>query len=210
MNPWIRVTTAAGVLAGAIVFLQLMTSSDAVPLRRTFEEFPREIGAYRGVDEGLEPDVLKTLGATDVMMRHYTATARPPVWVYAGYYASQRTGTIIHSPKQCLPGNGWSILESARVVLDVPGSSLTVNRVLVANGESRQVVLYWYQERGRVVASEYWGKAYLAWDAMTRGRTDGALVRISAPVALSDDDADRQVAEFAREIFPMLTAFLPA
>ncbi len=210
MNAWIRVTIAAGGLAGAIVLLQLMTSSDAVPLRRTFDEFPREIGAYRGVDEGLEPDVLKALGATDVMMRRYTAAALPPVWVYAGYYASQRTGTIIHSPKQCLPGNGWSILESARVVLDVPGSSLTVNRVLVANGESRQVVLYWYQERGRVVASEYWGKAYMVWDSMARGRTDGALVRISTPVTGSEADAGRQVMEFSERVFPLLTAFLPA
>ncbi len=212
MRARLRLAGAVLVLAAGGVLLQLVSSGEAVPLRRPFDEFPRELGVYRGIDEGLEPDVLRILGVTDFMMRRYAAPARPPVWLYAGYYASQRTGVIIHSPKQCLPGNGWSILRSDRVRLDAAAGEggVGVNRVLVSKGEDRQLVLYWYQERGRVVASEYWGKAYLVWDSMTRRRTDGALVRISLPVLASEDAADRQLAEFSRDVVPLLTEFLPS
>jgi len=213
MRAWMRVTVAALVLVAGSAALQFVSRGEAVPLRRGFDEFPRQLGAYRGVDEGLEPEVLKVLGVTDFVMRQYTAAGRPPVWLYAGYYASQRTGVIIHSPRQCLPGSGWNIVKSDRVVLDVPtpsGRGIRVNRVLVSRGEDKQVVLYWYQERGRVVADEYWGKAYLVWDSMTRSRTDGALVRLSAPVLASEEATSRQVIDFSTDVFPLLTEFLPA
>jgi EpsI family protein len=86
---------------------------------------------------------------------------------------------------------------------------VTVNRVTVAKAQDRQLVLYWYQERGRIVASEYRGKAYKAWDAATRGRTDGALVRVSAPIVGSEAEAAREVGEFTRRLLPLLPAFLP-
>lgn len=212
MQAWLRVTIAAGILSGGIFFLQLLSHGEAVPLRRSFEEFPIQLGPHRGVEEGLEPAIIKALGVTDYMMRLYAAPGHLPIWLYVGYYASQRTGVIIHSPKQCLPGNGWSIVKSERVTIDVPGSAqraITINRVIVAKGQDRQVVLYWYQERGRVVASEYWGKAYMVWDSVTRTRTDGALVRVSAPIVGSEQDADRQVTEFSQRIFPLLTEYLP-
>jgi EpsI family protein len=211
MRARMRIATAAVVLLAGVVLLQWVSRGEAVPLRRVFDELPQELAGYRGVDEGLEPDVLKMLGATDVLMRRYTAHGRPPVWVYAGYYASQRTGVVIHSPRQCLPGNGFSIVRADAVTLPVAaGRGVDVNRVLVSKGEDRQLVLYWYQERGRVVASEYWGKAYLVWDSMTRGRSDGALVRLSAPVVDSEDATSRQLMEFATELFPVLSEFLPA
>jgi EpsI family protein len=212
MRAGMRIAVAALVLVAGSALLQLVSRGEAVPLRRSFEELPRALGAYRGADEGLEPDVLEMLGVTDFVMRRYTADGRPPVWLYAGYYASQRTGVIIHSPRQCLPGNGWTIVKSERVAVDVPtpaGRGIDVNRVLVSRGEDRQMVLYWYQERGRIVANEYWGKAYLVWDSMTRSRTDGALVRLSAPVVASEDVTYRQLVAFTTDVFPLLTEFLP-
>ena len=212
MQAWLRVATAGGILAAGILFLQLLSRGEAVQLRRSFDEFPLQLGPRRGVEQGLEPAIVKVLGVTDFMMRQYTAPSRLPIWLYVGYYESQRTGVIIHSPQQCLPGSGWSFVKSERVTIDVPGAAPTriaVNRVLVAKGMDRQLVLYWYQERGRVVASEYWGKAYMVWDSITRTRTDGALVRVSAPIVGSEEEADRQVAEFAQQIFPLLTEFLP-
>ena len=212
MHAWLRVAIAGGVLAGGIFFLHLLSRGEAVPLRRSLEEFPAQVGPHRGVEQGLEPEIITKLGVTDFMMRYYTAPIRLPIWLYVGYYASQRTGAIIHSPQQCLPGSGWSIVKSERVTIDVPGSATRgtiVNLVNVAKGRDRQLVLYWYQERGRVVASEYWGKAYLVWDSITRTRTDGALVRVSARVVGSEDDAYRQVVEFSQRIFPLLTEFLP-
>lgn len=209
MRPWSRVAIAAGVLIGGIVFLQFLSRGEAVPLRRSLEEFPLELGPYRGTEHGLEPEIIRTLGVTDFMMRGYTAPGRLPIWLYVGYYASQRTGVIIHSPKQCLPGSGWNIVKNERVGMDVPGSTAPVNRVIVAKGHDQQLVLYWYQERGRIVASEYWGKAYMAWDAITRARTDGALVRVSAAIRGSEEEAYREVVEFSRRLFPLLTAYLP-
>ena len=212
MRAWLRVAIASAVLAAGIIFLQLLSRGEAVPLRRSFQEFPFQVGTHRGVEKGLEPEIITKLGVTDFMMRHYTASDRPPIWLYVGYYASQRTGVIIHSPKNCLPGTGWSIVRSEHVIIDVPGSAppgITVNRVVVAKGQDRQLVLYWYQERGRVVASEYWGKAYMVWDSIMRTRTDGALVRVSAPVVRSEEEAYREAADFSRRFFPLLTEFLP-
>lgn len=207
MRPRLRVVSAALVLAAGIALAQLVARGEAVPTRRPLDELAREVGAYRGADEELEPGVLAALGVTDVVMRRYAAAGRAPIVLYAGFYATQRTGAIIHSPRQCLPGNGWSILSAERVALE-PG--VLVNRVLVAKGEDRQVVVYWYQERGRVVASEYWGKAYLVWDSMTRRRSDGALVRVSAPVLGDEAAVDREVMDFSRAVLPLLTEFLPA
>lgn len=212
MRAGLRVAIAAGVLLGAILFLNLLSRGEAVPLRRPFQEFPLQLGPSHGVEQGLEPAIIKVLGVTDFMMRQYTAPGRLPIWLYVGYYESQRTGVIIHSPQQCLPGNGWSIVKSEQVNIDLAGSApaqINVNRVIVAKGQDRQIVLYWYQERGRIVASEYWGRAYMVWDSITRTRTDGALVRVSAPVVGSEEDTDRQVAEFSRGILPLLTEFLP-
>ena len=103
-------------------------------------------------------------------------------------------------------------MSADRVTLDVAtptGRGVSVNRVLVSKGENRQLVLYWYQERGRVVADEYWGKAYLVWDSMTRGRSDGALVRLSAPIVASEDATSRQLVDFSTGVLPLLTEFLP-
>ena len=97
------------------------------------------------MEQGLEPATIKALGVTDFMMRRYTASGHPPIWLYVVYYASQRTGVIIiHFPQQCLPGNGWTIVQSQRFAVEMPGSALqaiTINRVIVAKGEDRQLVL---------------------------------------------------------------------
>jgi len=213
MRAGLRVLVAALVLTSGGVLLQVAARTEAVPLRRAFDELPLRLGAYHGVDEELEPEVVKTLGATDVVLRRYTADGRSPVWLYAGFYASQRTGAVIHSPKQCLPGNGWNIVRSERVLLDLSSAApgrIAVNRVLVSRGEDRQLVLYWYQERGRVIADEYWGKAYLAWDSMTRGRSDGALVRLSTPIVATEAATYGALVDFARDVMPLLTEFLPS
>ena len=204
MRAWLRVLLAALVLTSGGVLLQLVSRTEAVPLRRAFDELPLRLGAYRGVDEELEPEVVKTLGATDIVLRRYTADGRSPVWLYAGFYTSQRTGAVIHSPKQCLPGNGWNIVRSERVLLDLSSAAL------VSRGEDRQLVLYWYQERGRVIADEYWGKAYLVWDSMTRGRSDGALVRLSTPIVATEAATYGALVDFARDVMPLLTEFLPS
>jgi len=133
-----------------------------------------------------------------------------PVWLYVGYYQSQRTGSTYHSPKNCLPGGGWQFVESDQVPVPVPGAeSITINKVLIQKGLDKQVILYWYQDRGRVIASEYAAKGYLIWDAMTKNRTDGALVRISVPVSSTTDQAYEQGLAFLQDLWPLLHDYLP-
>src|SRR5262249_26458845 len=141
--------------------------------------------------------------------------------LYAGFYRSQREGSTIHSPLNCLPGAGWSAVAHERVDVDVPSyrggdatGRIRVNRYVVQKGLDRQLVLYWYQMHGRVIASEYWGKFYLVADAIRLNRTDAALVRITVPFDPSEGPAERAAERagtaFVSAIFPLLERSLPS
>lgn len=199
--------------------LQLLSHGEPVLSKKPFSEFPLAINSrWEGKELGIERDVLDVLKLTDYMMRVYVPVRteqavsgfRLPVYLYVGFYGSQRTGATYHSPKNCLPGAGWQFVEAEPVVVTGPeGADVTVNKVLIQKGLDKQVILYWYQDRGRVLASEYWAKAYLIWDAMTMHRTDGSLVRISLPVGTSVEDAYREGLAFMQDAWPMLQEYLP-
>jgi len=166
----------------------------------------------------LPADSLATLGVDDYVSRVYvdagtaTGAAAQPVSLYVGYYASQRQGDTIHSPQNCLPGAGWQPVEGGRIQLPVGGRSVEVNRYVIEKGLDRQVVLYWYQGRGRIVASEYANKFWLMVDAARVHRTNGALVRVMAPIgsnAANLGSADRAVIDFSRALLSQLNGFLP-
>jgi EpsI family protein len=138
------------------------------------------------------------------------------VGLYMGFYGSQRQGDTIHSPLNCLPGAGWQPVSEGRLQIanaDGQGRDITVNRYVVQKGVERQLVLYWYQSHGRVVASEYTSKLYLIHDAIRLNRTDGSMVRVIAPIKVNAADegaaAERLAEEFVRVIFPLLPAYLP-
>ena len=216
MKRW-PIIVAVLMMVGALGVLQSRSQAEPVLDRKPFAEFPLTLSdRWKGTELGLEREVLDVLKLTDYMMRLYVPvpmaqTIQTPVWLYVGYYQSQRTGATYHSPKNCLPGSGWQFMESEQVPIQIPdGPQVTINRVLIQKGLDKQVILYWYQDRGRIIASEYWAKAYLVWDAITRNRTDGALVRISVPVGGSNEQAFVQAAEFMREIFPRLHSNLPS
>lgn len=207
-------TVAVVMMAAAWGFAQSLSHAEVVPSRQPFDAFPLALGEWQGREHGLDREVLDVLKVSDYMMRSY---ARPgagaegmPVWLYVGYYQSQQTGATYHSPKNCLPGAGWQVMTAEEAALPVSGgTAVTINRVLIQKGLDRQLILYWYQDRGRVIASEYWAKAYLMWDALTRHRTDGALVRLSVPVTSTPEEAFRQAGAFLREAWPPLQAHLP-
>jgi len=175
--------------------LQVFSHGEPVLSKKPFAQFPLTIAEkWQGKELGMEQSVLDILKLSDYMMRVYVPSQEgqsrvTPLWLYVGYYQSQRTGSTYHSPKNCLPGSGWQFVETDQVV--VPASdttSILINKVLIQKGLDKQIILYWYQDRGRVIASEYWAKGYMIWDAMTQNRTDGSLVRISVPVTTTGAD----------------------
>ncbi len=192
---------------------QMLTRAEPQKQRQTFLQFPTEIGSWSGSDHPLPQDILDVLRLTDYLNRNYARSDGPGVWLYIAYYDNQRNGIYYHTPRGCLPGSGWQFLEFKPLDVSLRSSKVTlhVNKVVVVNGLDRQVLLYWYQDRGRVIASDLMGKLYSIRDAIVMNRTDGALVRISAP--FSGDDYSETLAseiEFLDQIYPTLPRFIPS
>jgi len=213
-------------MGGTWAFLVSRSGAEPALARKPLSEFPLQLGAFTGRDREMDERVLDLLKLSDYVMRVYvpslsetpqagafegqTRQAAAPVWFYVGYYGSQRTGATYHSPKNCLPGGGWVFKSTESVTGVIPSHADTaINRVVIEKGFDRQLILYWYQDRGRVVASEYAAKGYLVWDAMTRNRTDGALVRITTPVVGSEEDAYQHALAFLRTAWAPLRPHLP-
>lgn len=226
MKTW-PFAVAIALLGGTWLLLASMSSAEPTVIRRPFSEFPLSLeGGWTGRDSTMDDRVLELLNLSDYVMRAYSPSgpqrpasrafegqhqqAAAPVWFYVGYYGSQRTGATYHSPKNCLPGGGWQFSEMGSVKGAIPGApEVEINRVVIEKGFDRQLILYWYQDRGRVIASEYMAKAFLIWDATTRNRTDGALVRISTPIVGSPDEAYAHALAFLRASWEPLTRHLP-
>jgi EpsI family protein len=202
----VALVLAAGAVARA-------NRSEATPLRTPFVTFPMTIGAWRGVQQPpFTEDVLKVLGLNDYLTRAYVADKRA-IDLYLGYWESQRQGDTIHSPLNCLPGSGWEPMTRSIVSLAGLPAGSTVNRVVIQNGVDRELVLYWYQSHGRVIASEYKSRFFLVADAIRYNRTDGSIVRLVTPIARDGIDAEQQadlaLNRFAADLFPSLDQFLP-
>ena len=204
-----RILITAGLLVAATGLLHSLSHGERIPPRRPLREFPLVLGNWKGADSPVVQRLVKASGVDDYLDRVYANQSGDSVAFYVGYYESQQTGDWVHSPKNCLPGTGWEAVSASRLTLDVPGHPIVVNQYLVEKGLDQELVLYWYQARGRVIASEYWGKVWLVADAITRNRTDVALVRISTPTVDGDERARTRAVEFAQAAYPRLNQFLP-
>jgi len=212
MTSIVRVSISTAVLLAALLVLQLRSSGDAVPIRKSLDHFPVSVGQWQArQDTALEPQTIDQLKVSDYLMRRYVHEAGQSLWLYIGYWATQRKGADFHSPKNCLPGGGWEPVEATRIAIDLPTPHLTitVNRYVIQKDRSIQVVLYWYQTHGMAIASEVDAKIELVRGAITRNRTDGALVRVSSLVAGSPQDTTDRLVEYVRRIYPVLPEFLP-
>ena len=219
-----RLVTVSVVLLAGVAVLARGTSVEAVPARASFASLPMALEEWTGRSaEPFDAAILAVLGVDDYVTRYYTNRShRAPVSLYIGYHASQRQGDAIHSPLNCLPGAGWQPVSNGELLLSVQESArdghrnvrdIRVNRYVIQKGLDRQVVLYWYQSHGRVVANEYWGKVLLVYDAIRLNRTDAALVRIISPVLPDEPDdtsAEHRASQFARALFPLLGKYLPS
>jgi EpsI family protein len=208
-----RFAFAALLIAGAAIFLQARARSEVFPPRLPLKQFPAQLGGWTGTDVAIDKDVLEILGPGDFLVRIYQNKERTPyVDLFIAYFRSQRAGDTIHSPQHCLPGSGWEPIENQRITLSMPGhQSFPANRYLIAKGDSRQLVLYWFWAHNRGVASEYWAKFYLVTDSIKMNRSDGALVRITTPMVPGEtvDAAQQRILPFAGEVMPLLDSYIP-
>ncbi len=198
-----RYWTMIAVLLAATAGMGFLSHGEATPPARPLSEFPKDIGSYRDMaDLPFDKDTLAVLGVTDYLNRVYFSPQHGDLGLYVGYFRTQRTGATIHSPKNCLPGAGWQPAVSEIYQLPLAdGRTVPVNLYVIRKDLDQQIVIYWYQSHGRVVASEYWGKLYMVYDAMRLNRTDAALVRITVPVRNGNADAARdQAIEFAKQV----------
>jgi len=214
MRAHARFLLAFVLLAGTALFLQARSRSEVLPQRPPLSYFPDKLGNWTGNNVEIAKDSLAVLGPGDFLLRVYRndAQTQPYTDLFIAYFPSQRAGDTIHSPKNCLPGAGWSPIESRRVMLSVGGrAAFLVNRYLIAKGADRQLVLYWYWAHNRAIASEYWAKIYLVTDSIRMNRSDGSLVRMTTPVLPGEpvDAAMQRLLPFAQEVVPLLNQYIP-
>jgi EpsI family protein len=208
-----RFWTVVALLAGTAILLFARGNSDLIPASAPLSQMPRTIDGWWGSDLQIDQETLDVLGAGDFLSRVYIHGGHePPIGLFIGYFPTQRTGVTIHSPKNCLPGSGWTFESSQYVDLkDADGKAHRVGEYIIADGESRQFVIYWYQAHGRSIANEYLAKIYLVADAIRLNRTDGALIRVITPIGANEDmSVARARAEtFTAQLAPMLPRFIP-
>lgn len=202
----------AVIVAGAALYAQNV--ENRIPDRRLFSGFPMTIGEWRGDEDRLESIYLRSLKLDDYIMANYRNDEREQINFYVAYYGDQTAGAAAHSPRACIPGGGW-LIKNHRVIdvdgIEVNGHPLEVNRMLIEKGDYKQLVYYWFQQRGRVITNEYWVKWYLFWDALTRNRTDGALVRLTIPIGPGQNikETEAVLRRFAEQVVPKLPPYIP-
>ena len=201
------------VLVAVSVFV-MPEQVEVEPERKQYTQFPLEFDRWQGKTGYLEQIYIDALKLTDYIMNDYQSSDGGTVNLYSAYYSSQKKGASAHSPRSCIPGGGWRIASLTQKVIEgvsVDGTPLEVNRLVIQKDEVKQLVYYWFQQRGRVVSNEYMMKWWLFWDSMNDHRTDGALMRLTTILQPGQDlsIADKRLSEFSREIAPILPEFVP-
>jgi EpsI family protein len=214
MKAGFRYWLMIAILLGATTGMAYLSHGEATPPARPLSQFPAKVAGYTQIiDWPLDKETLDVLKVTDYIDRGYWQPGmnRDLMTLYIGYFRSQRTGATIHSPKNCLPGAGWNPVRSSIYQMQLDdGRTVPINLYVLRKGLDQQLVLYWYQAHGRIVASEFWGKFYLVKDALLLNRTDAALVRVTVPIEHDDvGEAQTRAVAFARQITTDVDQIIP-
>ena len=210
-----RGLAAAALLSLAVAVAFVTVPARAIPAvdRDPFLLFPRNLGDWSGVPEALEPDIARVLGADDYINATYLAPGETPVNLFVAWYAKQTEGDGIHSPEVCLPVGGWEIFSITPHSITLPDTvygTFAVNRAVIQKGLSKQLVYYWFEQRGKRMTNDYAAKASVVWDSLTIGRTDGALVRVVTPIDSGDEaGAEARLMRFMAKAMVRLPRFVP-
>lgn len=208
---------AGGVLlAAAGATLLLSPAREQVkPERTPFSLFPMQFDGWTGRPDHIERDILAWLAVDDHVIANYSRGEEPWVNFYSAYYATQSGGQSAHSPRTCMPGGGWVITQFSTTTVPLPPAAgvtgLPVNRAVIQKGEQRQLVYYWFNQRGRTLTNELAVKWYILQDGITRSRSDGALIRLVTPIGRGEDiaQAERRLTGFTATLLPRLRQHIP-
>lgn len=214
-----RLPSQFWVMAGLLLLaagssLLIGTRSEVHPERESFSRFPMTIGQWQGTRSALGQQYIDILRFDDYLLADYTRGGNDPIDLYIAYYATQTAGVSMHSPDACIPGGGWRVTQKSTYAVQgvrTAGAPLRVNRLVINKGGNRELVYYWFQERGRDITNEYMAKWWMFWDALRENRTDGALVRLVTNIPPGGDTtkADMRLTDFAKEVVPLLSAYIP-
>ena len=212
MKSWRFAILFVLLLAGGLVVNAWEYLGEARVERKQLKDFPKQIGPWEqtGGDETFNKETLAVLRASDYLLRNYRGVDGRVMNFYVGYYASQRDGATYHSPLNCLPGSGWVMSDPGEITIRPKGRpTFVANKYLIQNGDHQELLVYWYQGRGRAVASEYWGKVYTVIDSVRMRRSDGAMVRITTSVDDSGPAALQAAIDRATDLAANSSTILP-
>jgi EpsI family protein len=201
MIPTWRFGTTCLLLGSTLVASRMATFRSVQPLAQPLPAIDRQIGDWSATDDPpLAPRIAQSLAATSYISRTYRRGSRS-ISLFVAYYANQRAGETMHSPKYCMPGGGWEMVGSGGATVTVGDARVGVNNYLLLKAGERMRMLYWYQGRDRVIASEYLGKVFLVWDALRRGQTSGSIVRV---MLTEDSEALAEGVNFSAQVIPQV------
>jgi exosortase D (VPLPA-CTERM-specific) len=207
------IAAALLILVGAAADVAMPAPQLITPARTNFDEFPNKLGEWVGQREQLQSVYLDALQLDDYVLANYVSSDGHSVSFFSAYYQKQDADRHVHSPHDCIPGGGWEIQTFGQSPFPASraGETFPANRAVIQLGSNRAVVYYWFQARGRRFTNEYVMKGYLFWDALTRHRTDGALVRLVAPLApgARESDVDSRIMQFGTLVETQLSRYIP-
>lgn len=203
------------VLTSIILFLPFIMLKHAkvsqeINLRKSFKDFPLKIDEWSGKKGFLSEKTIKVSGVDEYLLIDYTHEKKL-IQIYIGYYKSQKKGDLIHSPKNCLPGSGWHIesVKPDKIRVNKLKKELNVTRLKLSKPGRSVIAYYWFNSRGRVISNEYMQKFWLVFDSIIKRRTDGAIVRITLPVVLTQSESIDDLNGFINSAYPIIKEFLP-
>jgi len=205
-----RLAISSMLLLATWAFLHLWSPGEALPIRKPLATFPIDLDGWRGRETPLLSDrEFEILRPSDYLIRLYQDRAGRDLVLYIGYWATQRRGAQIHSPKNCLPGGGWMPLEASVVPVDLGERRIEVNRYLLQKGDSYLLVVYWFQSQGQAIARELDSRIAMVKNSLLHHRSDGAVVRVSTEVRGGVPETWDRLVDYIRVMYPKLREFLP-
>ena len=202
----------AVLIFGGVFINWFQQRGEAEAVRKPLAEFSQNLGEWqqKGNEIRFSEQTESVLRVTDYTMREYTLSNGRLANMYIGYYASQRTGATYHSPQNCLPGAGWIMREPQIIEITTSsGKTFPANRYRIENGIYDEIMIYWYQGRGRAEASEYRDKINMVWDSTFRRRSDGAMIRVMTSVGGNEREATRAAIDLAQKIAGEISPYVP-